>query len=324
MPKGSAAFIGEWDEHFASWGDLTPNPEAVMNSLAFDRAGKTEYEIDCIYRANVRGARGHIAAERAFRSGGSEYEIHFDYLRAADHVEEETPYGNIIALNENASTLHYYAHGRRKLDESQRFSFLIDAGAGYNGYASDITRTYSARKDEFQELIDAMDAMQLGLVDMIRPNVNYPDVHLASHRGVAEILVRFGFVKDIDADGVYERRISSTFLPHGVGHLLGLQVHDLGGFMADRSGKTIPKPEGHPFLRLTRVVEPGWVFTIEPGLYFILSLLAELKNSDNAKYINWDKVDAFRKFGGIRIEDNILVTETGRENLTRKAFADVA
>jgi Xaa-Pro dipeptidase len=322
MPKGPAAFIGEWDEHFASWGDFTPNPEAVVNSLHFDRAQKTEYEIECLYRANVRGARGHIAAERAFREGKSEYQIHFDYLRGADHVEEETPYGNIIALNENASTLHYYHHGRHKPE--QIHSFLIDAGGSYNGYASDITRTYSAQNDEFQELIGAMDAMELGLVDMIRPSVNYPDVHFAAHRGVAEILVRFGFVKDIDADGVVERRISSTFLPHGVGHLLGLQVHDVGGFMADRAGNTIPKPEGHPFLRLTRVVEPGWVFTIEPGLYFIVSLLAELKSGENAKFINWDKIDAFRKFGGIRIEDNVLVTETGRENLTRKAFADVA
>lgn len=322
MPKGPAAFIGEWDEHFASWGDLTPNPEAVMNSLAFDRAQKTEYEIECIYRANVRGARGHKAAEQAFRAGATEYEIHLDYLRAADHVEEETPYGNIIALNENAATLHYYHHGRRRPDE--RYSFLIDAGAGYNGYASDITRTYSASKDEFQELIDAMDEMQRGLVDMIRPGVNYPDVHLASHRGVAEILVRFGFTKDIDAGGVYDRGISRTFLPHGVGHLLGLQVHDLGGFMADRGGNTIPKPEGHPWLRLTRVVDPGWVFTIEPGLYFKDLLLDELKGGENAKYVNWDKVDAFRKFGGIRIEDNVLVTETGRENLTRRAFSDVA
>jgi Xaa-Pro dipeptidase len=322
MPKGRCAFIGEWDEHFASWTDFTPNPDAVMNSLHFDRAQKTEYEIECLRRANVRGARGHIAAERAFREGKSEYEIHLDYLRGADHVEEETPYGNIIALNENGATLHYYHHGRNR--PAQLHSFLIDAGGSYNGYASDITRTWSAKKDEFQELIDAMDGMQRGLVDRIRPGVNYPDVHLASHRGVAEILVRFGFVKDIDADGAYDRRITSTFLPHGVGHLLGLQVHDVGGFMADRSGATIPKPEGHPWLRLTRVVEPGWVFTIEPGLYFKDLLLAELKESDNAKFVNWDKVDAFRKFGGIRIEDDVLVTETGRINLTRDAFRDVA
>ena len=324
MPNGRTAFIGEWDERFASWGDLTPNPEAVVNSLHYDRAQKTEYEIECLRRANVRAARGHVAAEQAFRAGESEYEIHLAYMRAADHAEEELPYGNIIALNENAATLHYYHHGRQRVDESRRWSFLIDAGASYNGYASDITRTYSRQRDEFQELIEAMDAMQLSLVDEIRPNVNYIDVHLLAHRRVAEILARFGFARDLDADGIVERRISSTFFPHGVGHYLGLQVHDVGGFMADRGGSTIPRPEGHPYLRLTRVVDPGHVFTIEPGLYFIDSLLSELRQSENAKFVNWEKVDAFRKYGGIRIEDDVVVNETGRENLTRDAFANVA
>lgn len=324
LPSGRIAFLGEWDERFAGWGDLTPNPEPVLNSLHWDRAWKTEYEIECLRRANERGARGHIAAEKAFRGGASEFEIHVDYLAASDHAEEELPYGNIIALNEHAATLHYYHHGRERLDKKDLWSFLIDAGGSYNGYASDITRTYSTHKDEFQELIGAMDEMQLALVDAIRPHVNYPDVHLLAHRKVAEILARFDFVRDLDADGIVERRISSTFLPHGVGHYLGLQVHDVGGFMADRGGKTIPKPEGHPYLRLTRVVEPGHVFTIEPGLYFIDTLLAELKNGENAKFVNWDKVGAFRKYGGIRIEDDVLVTETGHENLTRNAFANVA
>jgi Xaa-Pro dipeptidase len=169
-----------------------------------------------------------------------------------------------------------------------------------------------------------MDVMQRELVDVCRPNTNYPDVHMLAHRKVAEILLRFGFVRDLDADGVVATRISSTFLPHGVGHFLGLQVHDVGGFMADKSGKTIPKPEGHPYLRLTRVVDPGFCFTIEPGLYFIESLLGELQQSANAKYVDWTKVDSFRKYGGIRIEDDIIITETGNENLTRLAFADVA
>ena len=324
MPKGRIAFIGEWDPKFASWGDMTPNPEAVLNSLHFDRAQKTEYEIECLRRANQRGARGHRAAEQAFREGLSEYEIHLAYLRGSDATEEEIPYGNIVALNDNASTLHYYHHTRDRRDADKLYSFLIDAGATYNGYASDITRTYSRRNDEFQQLIDAMDEAQLQLVAMCVPNTNYIDVHLAAHRKVAEILVRFDFVRDLDADGVVEKRISGTFLPHGVGHLLGLQVHDVGGFMADKSGRTIPKPDGHPYLRLTRVIDPGWCFTIEPGLYFVQSLLGELQQSENAKYIDWAKVDGFRKYGGIRIEDNVVVTETGNENLTRDAFADVA
>lgn len=324
FPKGRIAFLGEWDEKFASWGDITPNPEAVVHSLHWDRSWKTEYEIECLRRANEWGARGHLAAERAFRKGLSEYEIHFEFLRGANHVEEETPYGNIIALNANSATLHYYHHDRHTHEETNLQSFLIDAGAQYNGYASDITRTYARRPGAFQELIDAMDGMQLALVDAVRPNVDYIGIHMLAHRKIAEILVNFKFVEGLDADGVLEKRISSTFLPHGVGHMLGLQVHDVAGFAADRAGNTIPKPEGHPYLRLTRTVEPNMVFTIEPGIYFIESLLAELKSGDNAKYVNWDRVDSFRQYGGIRIEDDVLVTDTGRENMTRIAFEHVA
>ncbi|HEX3580987.1 MAG TPA: M24 family metallopeptidase, partial [Thermoanaerobaculia bacterium] len=208
-------------------------------------------------------------------------------------------------------------------DVTRRHSFLIDAGAAVNGYASDITRTYSRENDEFAQLIAAMDDMQQGLVAEVAPNVNYPDVHMSAHRGVAEIVVRFDFVRGLDAAGVVEKRISSTFLPHGVGHFLGLQVHDVAGFAANAHGATLAKPEGHPYLRLTRRVEPRMCFTIEPGLYFIEPLLSELQKSENAKYVNWQKVDAFRKFGGIRIEDDVVVTESGRENLTRAAFAEV-
>lgn len=324
IPSGRVAFLGEWDERFASWGDLTPNPEAVMNSLHWDRSKKTEYEIECLRRANVRGARGHLAAERAFRDGLSEFEIHFQYLRAADHVEEEVPYGNIIACNEHGSTLHYYHHDRTELDQSHLYSFLIDAGAQFNGYASDITRTYSRSKDELHELIDAMNTMQLELVDACKPNVNYIDLHLLAHRKVAEILLRFGFVRDLTAEATVESGVSSTFFPHGLGHFLGLQVHDVGGFMGDRTGHTIAKPAGHPYLRITRVVDTGMVLTIEPGLYFIESLLGELQKSANAKYVDWTKVNAFRKYGGIRIEDDILITENGNENFTRAAFAEVS
>jgi Xaa-Pro dipeptidase len=169
-----------------------------------------------------------------------------------------------------------------------------------------------------------MDAMQQEICAAVKPEVNYPDLHLLAHRKVAEIVARFGFVRDLDADAIVSKRISSTFLPHGVGHFIGLQVHDVAGFMADASGRTIDKPEGHPYLRLTRKISPKMVFTIEPGLYFIESLLKELRASDNAPHINWDKVDSFRKYGGIRIEDDVVVTDSGHENLTRDAFARVA
>jgi Xaa-Pro dipeptidase len=319
FPKsGRIAFVGEPEGEHP--GDL--NPEPLLNRLHFDRAWKTEYEIECMRRANRIGARAHRAAERAFHSGASEYDIHMEYLRAANSTEDELPYHNIIGMNENAAVLHYMQHDRRKLDDGQRFSFLIDAGASVNGYASDITRTYSHRRDEFAEMITAFDAGQQEICAAVKPKVNYPVLHMQAHRMVARLLVDFQITRDVDADGVVQKQISSTFFPHGVGHYIGLQVHDVGGFMADPKGGHIPKPEGHPYLRLTRVVEPTHVFTIEPGLYFIEPLLSALKKTENAKYVNWSKVDAFRKFGGMRIEDDVVVTATGHENLTRAAFAE--
>lgn len=128
----------------------------------------------------------------------------------------------------------------------------------------------------------------------------------------------------MDAEATMAAGITRTFFPHGVGHYIGLQVHDVGGFMADDKGATIAKPEGHPFLRLTRNLEEGHVMTIEPGLYFIESLLDSLSKSQHARHIDWTRVDAFRKFGGVRIEDDVAITAGGSENLTRDAFAQLA
>jgi len=319
FPKdGRSAFVGEDNELHG----VDVNPEALLNALHFERSWKTDYEIACLTKANVRGVRGHRAAAKAFREGKSEFEIHIDFLLHSSQAEEELPYGNIIALNENASVLHYLNHLREQPGDL-RYSFLIDAGAQYHGYASDITRTYARdEQGEFAQLIAAMDAMQQNLCTMAKPGVNYIDIHMAAHKGVATILADFGFVHGLDADGIVEKRISSAFFPHGVGHFLGLQVHDVAGFHQDRAGCIIAKPEGHPYLRLTRIIDPRMVFTIEPGLYFIESLLADLQAGDNARYMNWTKVDEFRKFGGIRIEDDIVVTDKGYVNLTRNAFAN--
>jgi Xaa-Pro dipeptidase len=118
--------------------------------------------------------------------------------------------------------------------------------------------------------------------------------------------------------------VSSVFFPHGLGHLIGLQVHDVAGFQRDDSGGSIDKPAGHPYLRLTRALEPRMVTTIEPGIYFIDMLLAELKGKPQASDVDWDRVDRFRPYGGIRIEDDVVCTDREPENLTRDAFAAAA
>jgi Xaa-Pro dipeptidase len=288
------AFLGEEQSLADEWGFGACNPDPVVNYLHYQRGCKTDYELACLRRAATLGVLAHRAAEQAFRGGGSEYDIHLAYLAACEHTDNELPYSNIVALNDHGAVLHY-GHLDRKAPGVSH-SFLIDAGAQCHGYASDITRSYSARDDEFAQLILAMDQAQLRMVDGMRAGVDYCDMHLAAHLEIAGILNQFGVVR-LDAESIVELGISNTFFPHGLGHLIGLQVHDVGGFMANPEGQTRPKPEGHPYLRLTRVLQPGFVLTVEPGLYFIESLLKELRDSEQAAHVDWQRVELFYPCG---------------------------
>lgn len=314
------AFVGEHDERFDGWGLGGRNPQGLLDCVHYHRAWKSEYELACLREASLLGAAAHLAAGEAFRGGASEYEIHLAYLRACAHTERELPYANIIALNDHGSALHYQHQSRRV--PARHLSLVIDAGAQFNGYACDITRTHAAG-GEFQELVLAMDAGQRKLCKLVRPGLHYPELQRWTHRLAAELLTRFGFVA-MDVDGAVESGITRYFFPHGVGHYLGLQVHDVGGFLGDEHGAVLERPDSEPFLRLTRTVESRQVFTVEPGLYFIEPRLADLKKTALSQSVRWERVDAFRPFGGVRIEDNVAVTAGGHENLTRRAFAAVA
>src|SRR5581483_1067372 len=125
------------------------------------------------------------------------------------------------------------------------------------------------------------------------------------------------------AEEAVATKVTSVFLPPGIGHLLGLEVHDAGGFMAAPEAGDIPRPDGHPFLRLTRVLQEGFVVTVEPGIYFIDQLLDGARADTRGSKINWSRVASLRRFGGIRIEDNVAITDSGAENLTREAFREL-
>ena len=148
-------------------------------------------------------------------------------------------------------------------------------------------------------------------------------MHLRAHALTGEVL-RDADITTCDADEAIATGTTSVFLPHGIGHLLGLEVHDAGGFARSAEGGEIPRPDGHPYLRLTRVLQPNFVVTVEPGIYFIDSLLKAARADKRASRINWARVDALKPFGGIRIEDDVAITATGCENLTRDAFRAVA
>jgi Xaa-Pro dipeptidase len=312
------AFLGQIDAEMRSWGALAVNPRGLVLYLDFARAAKSAYELACLREANRLGALGHVAAARAFAAGATEFEIQLAYLAACGLREQELPYNNIIAFNEAAAVLHYQLLARRA-PEARR-SFLIDAGAEFAGYASDITRTYSYRDAEFAALIGHMDEMQQSLCQGVRAGTDWRDVHLSAHHLTAELLHEADIIL-CDADEAVDTGLSSVFLPHGIGHLLGLQVHDVGGFMREACGGEIARPEGHPYLRLTRVLEEGFVVTMEPGLYFIEQLLNAARADARGQKINWTRIEALRPFGGIRIEDDLAVTATGCENLTRGAFS---
>ena len=310
--------IGEFDDQALAYGIDRINPSSAVNILHFARGNKTNYELAIMRLASQRGAAGHRAAETAFREGCSEFEIHRAYCKAVSHTEPELPYGNIVALNTHGAVLHYTDLDRAPPEVVN--SFLIDAGAQVHGYASDITRTYSYRDRRFQNLIDRMDTMQREIVAKVEVGVDYRELHIATHKMLANILVDAELASG-DPDTLLETGVTSAFFPHGLGHLLGVQVHDVGGFMEKESGSIIDPPSGHPYLRLTRVLEENMVLTIEPGLYVIDLLLENLRGTPAEAHVNWKTIDWLRPYGGIRIEDNVRVMVNDRENLTRDAFA---
>ncbi|BDY02972.1 Xaa-Pro dipeptidase [Ferrimonas sp. YFM] len=308
------AFIGEPTELAAQWGLDRVNPQPVMDYLHYHRAYKTDYELACLRVASEIAVCGHEAARDAFFGQKSEFDIQLAYLSATAQGENEVPYGNIVALNENSAILHYTALER--VAPKQLRSFLLDAGASFHGYASDITRTYAFDPaSRFAELVAAMNEQQLAIIDTIKPGMAYTELHLDMHQRVAQLLSRFELARG-STEALIAEGVTAAFFPHGLGHQIGLQVHDVGGFMQDELGTHLAAPQAHPALRCTRMLEPGMVLTIEPGLYVIDTLLNNL--SDGAKgMLNTSVIDELRPYGGIRIEDDVVLHGDRIENLTR-------
>ena len=293
------------------------NHQEILNYLNFKRAYKTRYEVLQIKEANKLAIVGHHAARECFLNDGNEYEIHMAYLKACSILESDSPYTNIVALGEKSAILHY--QNKRNGNAKKEKNLLIDAGCRINGYASDITRTSVKMSIDstFRDLLVGMEYVEHELVNLVKPGVGYPDLHSEALVKIGKLLldhsICFGSL-----EGLLNNEIPHLFMPHGVGHLLGVQVHDLGGHLKDING-TIESPPAHsPFLRNTRVISENMVFTVEPGCYFIPSLLEAQRNTNKGRLINWKTIEQLYPYGGIRIEDNILVTKDGPENLTRQ------
>ena len=314
---GSTAYHGPHDLEKARECGLEvafPGLEARLN---WYRSLKTPYELEAIREATALAASGHKAAALAFQQGLSEREVFYRYLENTGLLEREMPYEPIIALNEKGGILHY--HGKRK-EIRNGVVLLIDAGAAKFSYASDITRTYPGEKAHsvFRDLVSGLDAAQQGICQMLRPGMSFEEPQMEAHRRIADLLIETGILKGIDREDAVDKKLTSVFFPHGLGHLLGIQVHDVGGSLKIPSGELEKPFHQFPKLRLTRTLDTGMALTIEPGIYFIPMLLQPQEQGANQKFFDWKLIQQLYSHGGIRIEDNIFIEESKGRNVTRE------
>lgn len=315
LPVGRVAVIASGDLPFAAPGPV--NPPEVVASVHATRTRKTAYEVACLAEASRRAIRGHRAAAARFEAEApSELALHLAYLAASDQDDTETPYKNIVARGPHAAVLHHM-HMARTAPPGDTDSLLVDAGASCLGYGADITRTWVRGHGEgatlFRALVAGMDRLQQAVCALARPGLEYEALHDRAHELLAGLLVELR-IGTGSPDTLVARGVTRALFPHGLGHSLGIQVHDVG--MKPRA----PRAD-NPFLRNTSVIEAGQVFTIEPGCYVIDGLLAPLRTGDRAALLDWKAIDALRPFGGVRIEDDVVVGATGVRNLTREAWS---
>ncbi len=298
-------------EALAFDADLTQRLETSLHDA---RAVKDDVELDFMRAAALCSRAGHLAALERARPGGTERALQVEIETALLRAGADRPaYDTIAASGSNAAILHA-TPGGRGLAEGDLV--LVDAGAEVAGYDSDVTRTWPVSATftaEQRALYDICLDVQRTAIAHLAPGVEYRDLHMEAALGIAAGLVDFGLLRGRPEDLV-EHDAHALFLPHGLGHLIGLATHDVGGWTPGRARSERP---GLKFLRIDLPMRAGHVVTIEPGIYMVRALLTDpdLRRKHHED-VNWARADAMLEFGGIRIEDDVLVTEQGRDVLT--------
>lgn len=288
--------------------------ETLEEALTHCRVFKTDWELDQVREAGRINNIAHREVLEALKPGMYEYELKavFDYHHIRHGVMQDA-YNGIYASGSNSAILHY-VENNRQIQKGDLF--LIDAGYEYKGYASDYTRTYPASGSYTSEQAAVYEAVldsQKQVIEGAKPDVKMEDLHFLSARVMMEGLKEAGFVKG-EIDDLMHNDIFALFFPHGLGHFLGLDTHDVGGY--PKGVDRIDRP-GVKYLRTRRTLQPGMVLTIEPGCYFIPAVLKPaLEDETVSKFLNRERLESMFEFGGVRIEDNLIITEEGHENVT--------
>jgi Xaa-Pro aminopeptidase len=304
------ADLGVVDPDLGADQELTERLHFALNAV---RRPKDEVELERMRAAERATAPAFAAAVEMLRHGVSEREVQIELEVAALRAGADgMAYDTLVGSGPNSGVLHFMP-SRRQLQEGDLV--LIDAGAECSGYASDITRTYpvGGRLDTAQaELHALVRAAEMSCIERCAPGVEWRDVHLNAALVIAEGLTAFGLLRGTP-ESLVESGAVWLFFPHGVGHLVGLGVRDAGGVLAERRHD----PPPFPHLRIDLPLEPGIVVTVEPGIYFVPAILNDPERRRlHHDAVVWERVDAMLGFGGIRIEDNLLITAAGHEVLT--------
>ncbi|KAJ3221698.1 hypothetical protein HK099_003221 [Clydaea vesicula] len=287
-------------------------------AITESRVIKSEGEIAILREAARISGEAHIALMKKVKPGlNTERQLHalFEYecFRQGAQYQAYTP---IVASGKAGATLHYTKNDAN-LTPNKDDMLLVDAGCELYCYASDITRTYPVGgkyNGDWKTTYEIVLETQKVVLNALKPGVKWEDMHRLSYRTICIGLQMAGILVG-DTEELIENHIPALFYPHGLGHFLGIDVHDCGGYQP--GVERIQEP-GIRYLRMRRTLEANMVVTVEPGCYFVDALLdPAVKDPNVSKYFNLEVLERFRKnVGGVRIEDDVVITENGIDNLT--------
>ena len=296
---------------------VTPDAErtaAVRAALAHARRAKEPAEVDVLQRCAAATAAGYAAIRPLLAPGVSEraiqIELEAEYFR---HGAQKTGYDTIVGIGAQSAVLHGAPSPRRVAREGD--FILIDSGAELDRYVIDVTRTYVAGRPDGlkRDLHQAVLAALLRANERCRPGAEWKDVHFGAALDLTGSLVGMGLMRG-RPEVLVEREAHMLFFPHGIGHMLGLGVRDASGLEPGRGKDPRPCLQS---LRMDLVLRPGYVVTVEPGLYFIPAILRDPARREKYRdCVDWPLVERNLDVGGVRIEDNLVVTDGAPLNLT--------
>lgn len=318
--KNSDSGLQAREADFDGIAEFKVNNSILYPEICECRVIKTPEEIKVLRYVCKISSDAHRNIMRTIRPEMAEYQAeaaflhHVYYTGGCRHVS----YTCICGSGHNSSILHYgHAGAPNNKVIKDGDMCLFDMGANYCGYAADITCSFPVNgkfTDDQKLIYNAVLKARDAVIAAAKPGVAWTDMHLLANRVMLTSLKAAGLLVG-DVEDMIKAGLNEIFQPHGLGHLLGLDVHDVGGYLPDHPERS--KKPGLRKLRTARTLLAGMVLTVEPGCYFIDCLLdAALANPDQAKFLVAEQLQRFRGFGGVRIEDDVLITETGVENMT--------